>query len=113
VVKALIGKNVGLTNETLNQVYELVLPIPRIGPSHLDAFDDRLSIIYPLLSPSLTMVRYIPCTRWSNPIILSFQMAMLSLQDKSGRYGMNAKKTLELIQPEDSLLACVTYILLV
>ena len=115
MVKALIGKNSSLTDDTLDQVYELVLPIPRIEPENLSAFDKSLSTPYPLISPVLTMVRYIPCDRSSNPVVLSFQMAMLSLsdEDKSERYGTNSEKTLELVQPNNSLLACVTYILLV
>jgi hypothetical protein len=114
MVKASIGKNRGLTDETLKQIDELVLSIPRIEPGYLSAFDKSLSIPYPLISPVLTMVRYIPYDRSSNPVILSFQMAMLSFnEDKSGRYGMNSEMTLELVKPKDSLLACVTYILLV
>lgn len=115
MVRALIGNNCTLTNDTLNLVYELVLPLPGIRPSYFFAFDNRLSTPYPLISPVLTMVRYIPCDRSSNPVILSFQMAMLSLsdEDKSVIYGMNSEKALELVQPKDSLLACVTYLLLV
>lgn len=112
MVKALIGKNSGLTNDTLGQVYELVLPIPRIEPEDLSAFNKSW------LSPHFTRFNYGALHSVRSIIescysILSNDHAVVSDQDKLGSYGMKSEKTLELVQPKDSLPTCVTYILLV
>lgn len=87
-------------------------------------FDEFLHPIYPINKPIILKLRQSSKLKRPHPTILSFRFAMLSLSfpgipddkeaAKTALYYLNKSwTTLEDARPANSLLACVTYILLV
>ena len=87
-------------------------------------FDEFLHPIYPINKPIILKLRQSSQLKHPHPTILSFRFAMLSLSfpgipddkeaAKTALYYLNKSwTTLEDARPANSLLACVTYILLV
>ena len=85
------------------------------------SFDKSLSVIYSLDSPVLTNLCHVPINDRPDPRISSYRMAVMSLslwvapegKKKSVEYRRNSSRMLESANSTNSLLACVTYILLV